>query len=255
MPRKLTTGEKRLLILLAVVLLAFAYYYLFWEKISAQINQTTTELTALTARSNTYKETIAKIPELQSQIDSMLSQESYDGKFYPGDTVQETYMNYLHQLLLDNELTLKSIVFSKDELQVAAPTPVPGNPSLATPGGTAAAATPAAMPKFLITTAVMSFTVDFIRPSGILNMLDTIERSEQMTIVNNFTITAEVKSATAAGENARPGNAPSGGATPALPTPEDKEYKCIATIKFVSLYEEPQPEPEVPVEEAPEANP
>jgi hypothetical protein len=96
------------------------------------------------------------------------------------------------------------------------------------------------IPKIIVTGAVVSFNVDFEEPTRIFNMLDTIERSEKMTIANGFSLEI-VNVVVDAGNNIRE---------------TKKQFKCTASIKFVSLDPDKQDlintdVPEVTPEETP----
>jgi hypothetical protein len=241
MPRKLTTGEKRMLILLAVVILAFAYYMLFWKNIAQEID---TKQLAVTAKEKTVadiQDKIGKIPDLEAQLNELLSQENYDDKFFAIDEPQETFLDYLHQLVIDNELDFQSIVFSRQEHELDSITV--NQTGLASPAEKPA--TPI-IPKIRVTNAVITFEVPYEFPERFLNMLDTIERSERLTIVNSFTINIPD-----AADPAAAGNQPA--TNPANQEANEKKFTCVATIKFVGL--DPGKQDEITTEAVPEAVP
>jgi hypothetical protein len=217
MGRKLTKNEKMLVVVLIAAVFALGYYYLFWDKITKRIESNKVEISALQIRYDDCQKKIGGLEELRAKLAELESQPTYNDKFYPGDEVQETYIDYLHKIVVDNDLQLESIAFSKEEVELpAAPAPTPSaapseSGALATPAPAAPDRQEAASPqaRFILNNATITFTVDYKKPDSILKALSTIEGGEKMAIINKMRL--EVL------------------------TSEPKAYKCTAVIQFVGL--------------------
>jgi len=241
MGRKLSKNEKRLLILLFAAIAAVAYYYLFWNNITQKIASDQGEITQRQPVYDDYKSKINALPDLKTQLQAIQNQPSHKEKFFTADENQEVYMDFLQKLMDDNELTVDSIAFAKTRVELPAaaiPASTPAAAPASQSGNTQAAAAPAPAaasaaasipagqrPYLNVTTATMSFSVDFDKPQNLLNMLDAIETSEKMVVIDNLqlNIGTNSHSITNTGAAAQGANKPS------------KIYQCNTTINFVSL--------------------
>ncbi|MDR2649656.1 MAG: hypothetical protein LBB94_08075 [Clostridiales bacterium] len=245
MGRKLTKSEKVLIPLLIAAVFAAGYYFLFWDRTATLIESEKTEISSLQIIYDDYQKKIGGLSELKSQLDSLKNQPSYIDKFYSADENQEVYMDFLGKLITDNGLTLDSVVFSEDkvELPEIAAQQVPentagnqNNETLATPSpteaGTAGPVSPGSY--FNLTTAVTTFYVDYDTPEKLLDALTAIEKNDKMVITNSIQLNvvesvpvknqeSDAARNDAAADDSSADNAPA------------KAYRCVAVIKFVSL--------------------
>jgi len=247
MGRKLTKNEKTLLILLLIAAAAAAYYYLFWENMSRKITEDQTAIANNQPIFDEYNREINELGDLQEQLNAIKNQPTNRDKFYTSDENQEVYMDFLQKLIADNNLMLDSVIFSKERVELpaaAVPTPSPAGQNsgvLATPAPVKAAVSASdtlSAPYFNVTTAAMTFAVDFDTPENLLNALDTIQTYGKMTVADDLQLSIIM--------GVPPGQIQMAGNTPGITAgliQSIKMYKCVANIKFVSLIQPVQAAP------------
>jgi len=230
MGRKLTKSEKRLIILLTGAVLGCVFYFVFWNGITKKIEDCNFEISVVQVQYNDYQSKVNQIEDLKRQLEDVLKQPSHKDKFYTADENQEVYMDFLHNLITDNDLRLESIVFSTDRVELPVVTPITDNRG-DPPAITAPRTTPSTPMQsyFNVTTAVTSFNIDFNTPEKLLSVLDTIEQSEKMVLIGSL----QLNTGQAAGNTQNAGSRIEAGAS-------NKEYKCVAVIKFVKLVTPPE---------------
>ena len=242
--RKLSGSEKRLLILLLAAILGAAYYYLFWVKINEKITAAQDEINLKQPIYNEYEAKINELPNLRAQLKAIKDLPSNKEKFYSAGEGQEVYMDFLHDLITNNDLMYDSISFSRARVElpvVTPPAPVAANMAGNPDGGaqTAAKAPSASRsasletagqskPYLNVTTAVITFSVDFYKPENLLNALKTIETNEKMVVVDNLRLSI--------GKMSLPiTEAAKKGASGTEAARLMKVYQCNAVISFVNL--------------------
>jgi len=231
MGRKLTKNEKGLILLLIIAIIGLCYYYLFWDKITKKISQVNMDISSIQVTYDDYQRKVNGLDELRRKLESIKGQPSYKDKFYKADENQEVYMDFLQKLVTDNNLALESVVFAKNRIELpdVGFNNQNGNSSSAPVNLASPNAGSNAEPKthFNVTTATVSFSVDYDKPERILNALEAIEKNEKMVIVDNMQINIAMQSKPTDNSN-------SGAARPVNNTTE-KIYKCIAVVKFVNF--------------------
>jgi hypothetical protein len=215
MARKLTNSEKFLVAMLLVAVLAVGYYYLFWNNINKKIESEKEEIATLQIMHDIYQRKINGLAELKVKLSEMENLPSYVDKFYSFNENQETYLNFLHKLVTDNKLTLESIVFSESEAKMPVSSSEEtdknnASDGLQTPSPTASENIDSPSLSFIVTSAVMSFNVDYNALDRLLNVLSTIETYEKMVLVSNLSLSV-------------------------TEADSKKSYSCNADILFVSL--------------------
>ena len=254
--RKLSKGERNLLILLLVAALGAAYYYLFWNTMSGKITADQDDIDQRQTIYDDYKNKISALPDLQAQLEAIKNQPSNKEKFYTAEENQEIYMDFLQKLIDDNGLILDSVAFSRQRVELpvvaqppaaqtpAAPTPTPaaaGQSVADVATGTTSAVTPtpvsqtaAASQSYLnVMNAAMSFYVDFDKPENLLNMLQEIENNDKMVLVDNLQLNIKQGTPAAAANTKNPVNTDQ----------TAKMYQCTAIISFVNLVIPPDTAP------------
>jgi hypothetical protein len=237
-----------LILLLVVAVIGFAYYYLFWEKIAKKIEANKAEISAIEIVYNDYQKKIGGLNALKEELENLKSQPSNKDNFYSANEKQEIYMDFLQKLVADNNLLLESITFEQERIELPAAaepiadaenqsgdtlaTPIPENPA-----ASGAAAAPS--PYFNLTSAIMSFFVDYETPEQLLDMLDTIQKHDKMVVVDYLSFSV--------GMNHLPEYYVSH--VDHSEGTSVKMYRCNAMIQFVSLID---PSEETPVD--PEAD-
>ena len=226
MGRKLKQSEKRLVILLAAGIIGCAYYFLIWVKTSEKIEAYKAENSILQIKYDDYQRKINRLGELKQELEENKNLSSYRDKFYTADENQEVYMDFLQGIIADNELTLESLAFVKERVELPA---ILENDAINQSGETLAAPAPVSTldpiqlnAYFNVTTAITKFSVDYDAPDRLLNALDAIELSEKMVVINSLQIETVQKTSDLAA-NAEASNT--------------KEFQCVAVIKFVSIVE------------------
>ena len=216
MGRKLTKGEKRLLLLLITAVLGCVYYFVFWDNINKKIEANKTEISILQMSYNDYHSKINSLDDLKKQLNDILSQPAYIDRFYAADELQEAYMDFLNELIHDNELDFESIVFSTDRIEL---------PVIEAPADANSERAPEAY--FNISSATITFNI--VNEEQLLNVLETIEKNEKMTIVTDLTLDVQQVAS-----NTR--NRELGSNIAMLSNePTAKGYKCNMVIRFVNL--------------------
>ena len=226
MGRKLKQSEKRLVILLVAGIIGCVYYFLVWVKISEKIEEEKADNSILQIKYDDYQRKINRLEALRQEFEENKNLSSYRDKFYTADENQDVYMDFLQGVIADNELTLESIAFVKEQVEL--PT-ILENDAINQTGETLAEPAPVSTSDpvqldayFNVTTAITKFSVDYDAPDRLLNALNAIELSEKMVVISSIQIDT-VQKTPDLGTDAEASNA--------------KEFQCVAVIKFVSIVE------------------
>jgi len=180
----LKNSEKRLLMVLLAAVIGGGYFFLVHENLERSIQDAESRILDETIEYDSKTRRISELPELRAYLEELENLPDYAEIFFSASEKQETFMGFLHDLIVDNELMTESIAFNRqkiylhriEELAIFIEGYLAGeNPEWVTSNREGI------LPYLEEIGAHITFFVD-VEAENLLNVLDTIERHQRMIV-------------------------------------------------------------------------
>jgi len=190
--RGLSTSEKRLLLVLLIAVIGGGYYFLFHENLERRIQEAEVQLIQDTMNYEYQNRKINELPNLRISLQELESLPNYGDYFFSALEWQEAFMEFLQNLIDDNELLVEQIAFSRnrmnlyefEELALVLQEYLTGIDI----EREEQEERPRIIPFLNSITADMSFFLDMETYENLLYVLDTIQEYEKMVFCGNLTV-------------------------------------------------------------------
>jgi len=114
--KNLKTSEKRLLIILLAAAIGGGYFFLIHENLERSILDAESRILDETIEYENKNRKISELPELRAYLQELEDLPDYSEIFFPATLQQERFMEIIHNIIVDNELLVESIMFSRRQI-------------------------------------------------------------------------------------------------------------------------------------------
>ena len=118
MGRGLSTSEKRLVLVLLIAVIGGGYFFFFHENMERRIQEAEIRKAEETILYEFRSRQINELPGLRAFLQELINMPDYADMFFSATENQEVFMEFLHDLIVDNELLVEGIVFDRHEINL-----------------------------------------------------------------------------------------------------------------------------------------